>query len=167
MAEEQGERKARLSERLAQSRAGFVEAVEALSAEELGRSAGHESDWTVKDLIGHVAYAEAGMLPMIGGPLEDKPFRVAPDFDLDRWNAGRIRRAREQTVPQLLARLEESRRRTLALLEAMDDADLDRPTSHPAVPETTVEGIYKIIAHHERMHTKELRAVLEGARQDG
>lgn len=164
MAARESGRKARLRERLAQARAAFVAVVQALAAEDLTRPAGHESDWTVHDLIGHVAYAESSMLPMIGGPLAGTPHQVPPGFDLDRWNASRVSRAREQTIPQLLARLEESRRQALALLDSMSDADLDRPTSHPLVPETTIEGIYKIIAFHERGHTKELRAIRDGAR---
>lgn len=123
---------------------------EALSAEQLRLPAGHESDWTARDLIGHVAYAETGLPPMIGGPLQGRPHRIAPDFDLDRWIESRVRRAREQSVPELLARLTASRREALALLDGMADADLDRPTSHPTAPETTVEGIYRIIARHER-----------------
>ncbi|HEX5504931.1 MAG TPA: DinB family protein [Thermomicrobiales bacterium] len=154
-----GERKAQLRERLARGREEFLGAVAALDAADLARPVGAESAWTAKDLIGHVAYAEASMLPMIEGPLAGQPFKVRPDFDLDRWNESRVRRASEQAVPDLLARLEESRRQTLARLDAMDDADLDRPTSHPRAPETTVEGIYRIIAGHERDHAAELRAV--------
>lgn len=110
-------RKARLRERLAQSRGAFVAAGEALSAAALRRPAGDGSDWTAKDPIDRVAYAEASMLPMIGGPLQGWPHRDA------------------------------------------SDADLDRRTSHPAASETTVEGIDRIIAHHERDHAKELQAI--------
>ena len=161
------DRKARLRERLEAGRAEFLAAVEALTEEDLARPAGHESDWTVKDLIGHVAYAEGSMLPMIQRPLGGQAHRVPPDFDLDRWNAGRVRRAKEQPVAALLERLAESRRELLALLDGMDDADLDRPTSHPRMPNTTVEGIFRIIAGHERDHAGELRAVRESVRAWG
>ena len=153
------DRKWRLRERREAGRAEFLAAVEALSEEDLARPAGHESDWTARDLIGHVAYAETSMLPMIRGPLGGQPFQVRPDFDLDRWNDSRVRRAREQPVEALLARLEESRRELLALLDGMDDADLDRQTSHPRAPSTTVEGVIRIIAIHERDHARELRAI--------
>ncbi|MDP9373198.1 MAG: DinB family protein [Chloroflexota bacterium] len=154
-------RKAQLRERLDRARQQFLEAAAALSEEELTRPVGHESHWTAKDLIGHVAYAEAGMLPMARGAATGEPHRVPPDFDIHRWNDSRVRRAREQSVPQLLARLEESRREALALLDELSEADLDRPTNHTVVGETTVEGIFKIIAYHERSHAEELRAVHE------
>ena len=163
MPDDGGGRKAQLRERLDGARTTFLQAVAALSEEDLARSVGHESDWTARDLIGHVAYAEGSMLPMIEGPLAGQPHRVPPDFDLDRWNASRVRRAKEQSVQDLLARLEESRREMLALLDGMEESDLARPTSHPVAPETTVEGVFRIIARHERDHARELQALRDGA----
>ena len=158
------DRKVQLRERLEAGRAEFLAAVEALTEEDLARPAGHESDWTVKDLIGHVAYAEGSMLPMIQRPLAGQAHQVPPDFDLNRWNDSRVRRAKEQPVPALLERLAESRREALALLDGMGDADLDRPTSHPRALDTTVAGVFRIIADHERDHARELRAVRESVR---
>lgn len=159
MAATTGGRKAELRARLARARATFLEAARALTPEELQCSIGHESDWTARDLIGHVAYAEGGMLPMIERPLAGKSHQIPPDFDLDRWNDSRVRRAREQSVDELLARLEESRQQALALLDALNEVDLDRPSSHPAMRETTVGGIFTIIARHEHGHAQELRAI--------
>lgn len=153
------DRKALLRERLANARRELLDAVAALSDADLAKPAGHASDWTAKDLLGHVAYAEGSMLPMIQGPLAGTPRQLPPDFDLDRWNAGRVRRAREQSVADLLARLDESRRVALELLDGMSDTDLDRQTSHPLAPHTTVAGIYTVIADHELGHARELRAV--------
>lgn len=158
MSPEAPDRKAAIRADLAGARQVFLDAVTTLRPADYGRSAGHESDWTVKDLLGHVAYAEGSMLPLIEAPLKGQARHVPPDFDLARWNEGRVRRAREQTVEELLARLEESRTRALALLDGLSDADLDRPTSHPIAPETDVAGIFRIIARHEREHAAELRA---------
>lgn len=157
------ERKATLREGLARNRQFFLEAVAALDEAGLSRSAGHASDWTVKDLIGHIAYAEGSMLPLAQGGVAGEA-RVQPaDFDIDRWNDSRVRRAREQTVPQLLERLATSREQLLALLDTLGDADLDRPVYHPTQRETTVEGIFRIIAGHERQHAEEVRAAASGA----
>src|SRR5437868_3350362 len=61
------DRKANLRAGLERDRQFLLDAVSALSEEDLTRSCGHESDWTVKDLIGHIAYAEGGMIPLIQG----------------------------------------------------------------------------------------------------
>jgi hypothetical protein len=165
MAGEQSDRKGPLRERLASGREMFLAEVAALGEDELARpvwSDGH-GHWTTQELIGHVAYAEAGMLPLITNTLAGNPPQPNPDFDLNRYNEGRVRRAKEQTVPELLARLAASRQETLTLLDSVTDADLDRPSYHPALKETTVEGIFKVIAFHERTHAKDMRAMREAA----
>jgi hypothetical protein len=166
MAAEASERKARLREGLARDRQYLLETVAALSAEDLARSAGHESDWTVKDLIGHIAYAEGSMIPLAQGGVAGEARKQPPDFDIDRWNESRVRRAREQSVEQLLERLSISREHLLALLDTLSDADLDRPVYHPTQKDTTVEGIFRIIAGHERLHADELRAAAGASSAD-
>lgn len=159
MGESASGRKAALRDELARARATWLETVGSLSEADLSRPVFSEgSTWTAKDLIGHVAYAEGGMLRTLRGSLAAEPTRLPPDFDLDRWNEGTVRRAREQSVAQLLARMEESRRECAALLDSLDDADLDRPTVHPSAGETTVGTVLSIIARHERGHAQDLRA---------
>jgi hypothetical protein len=165
MAGEQGDRKAHLRERLTRGRDDFLAVVGALSEEDLTRpvwSDGH-GHWTARELIGHVAYAEAGMLPLIEASLAGNPPQPNPDFDLNRYNEGRVRRAQAQSIPELLARLQSSRQETVALLDRISDTDLDLPSYHPSLKETTVEGIFRVIAFHERMHAKDLGTVREGA----
>jgi hypothetical protein len=157
------ERKANLREGLARDRQFLLDTVAALSEEDLALSCGHESDWTVKDLIGHISYAEGSMIPLAQGGAAGEAHKQPPDFDIDRWNDSRIRRARAQTVPQLLERLAASREQLLALLDTLGDADLDRPVYHPTQQDTTVEGIFHIIAWHERLHAGELRAATGAA----
>ena len=158
-------RKAGLRERLERDRRYLLDTVAALTEEDLARSVGHASDWTAKDLVGHIAYAEGSMIPLVqvaqgDGATEGR--RPPPDFDIDRWNDSRVRRARAQSVPQLLERLATSREQLLGVLDSLSDADLDRPVTHPTQGDTTVEGVFLIIAGHERLHAEELRAVAGG-----
>ncbi len=164
MAEASG-RKAELRERLDSDRRYFLAAVAALTEEDLARSVGHASDWTARDLVGHIAYAEGGMIPLVQvaqGDGAGTARRPPPDFDIDRWNDSRIRRARAQSVAELLERLATSREQLLGVLDTLGDADLDRPVYHPTQRDTTVEGVFRIIAGHERLHGEELHA-LRGA----
>lgn len=156
----ESERKMALRAELDEAREEFAAAVQALRAEDLARPVGHASDWTVKDLVGHVAYAEASMLPLIEAALRGVTRQLPADFDLARWNEGRVRRAREQTLSELLERPVTSRATALALLDSLSDADLDRPASHPVALATTIEGIFRIIARHEREHAAEIRAAI-------
>jgi uncharacterized protein (TIGR03083 family) len=152
------DRKAQLREGLARDRQFLLDAIAALSEDDMARPCGHASDWTVKDLIGHIAYAEGSMIPLAQGGVAGDAHKQPPDFDIDRWNESRVRRARSQSLPELLARLATSREQLLSLLDTLTDADLARPVYHPTQKDTTVEGIFRIIAGHERLHGEELRA---------
>jgi hypothetical protein len=158
----QNERQQRLVERLASGRESFLAAVAALDADDLvapvWTDGGH---WNARELIAHVAYAESGMLGLIVAIIGGKPPYADPAFDIDRYNEGRIRRAKEQTIPELLAQMETARQETLQRLGQTTDTELDLPAYHPVVKETTVEGIFRVIGFHERMHAKDLRTVHE------
>ena len=155
------ERREGLRSRLVQGRETFLNVVAALDEAALARPVWAEGGtWTAQELIGHVAYAEAGMQPLIaGGATGTAPVPPA-DFDIDRYNEGNLRRARTQTIPELLARLDASRQETLRLLAPLTASELDRPVQHPVAGPTTVEGIFRIIAYHERLHAKDLRELL-------
>jgi hypothetical protein len=157
------ERREELRTRLARGRETFLEVVSAFDEAALDRSVWAEGGtWTARELIGHVAYAESGMRPLIAdGSAGNAPVPPA-DFDIDRYNEGKLRRARTQTIPELLARLDDSRAETLRLLAPLTGHELDLPVQHPVAGPTTVEGIFRIIAYHERLHAKDLRAALEG-----
>jgi len=158
-------RREELRARLAHGRETFLVAVAALDEAALARPVWAEGGtWTARELIGHVSYAETGMQPLIaGGVVGNAPVPPA-DFDIDRYNAGNLRRARAQTIPELLARLDDSRQETLRLLAILTARELDLPVQHPVAGPTTVEGIFRIIAYHERLHAKDLRGLLEKAR---
>ncbi len=158
------ERREGLRARLAHGRETFLGVVSALDEAALDRPVWAEGGtWTARELIGHVAYAEAGMRPLIAGGVAGSAPIPPADFDIDRYNAGNLRRARAQTIPELLARLDDSRQETLRLLAPLTARELDLPVQHPVAGPTTVEGIFRIIAYHERLHAKDLRAVLGAA----
>ena len=155
------ERREGLRSRLAQGRETFLGVVAGLDEAALARSVWAEGGtWTARELIGHVAYAEAGMQPLIAGGVAGNAPAPPADFDIDRYNEGNLRRARAQTIPELLARLDESRQQTLRLLAPLTAGELDLPVVHPVAGPTTVEGVFRIIAYHERLHAKDLRALL-------
>lgn len=150
-----------LRARLAHGRETFLEVVTALDEAALDRPVWAEGGtWTARELIGHVAYAEAGMQPLIAGGVAGRAPVPPVDFDIDRYNEGNLRRARAQTIPELLTRLDASRQETLRLLAPLTASELDLPVRHPVAGPTTVEGVFRIIAYHERLHAKDLRASL-------
>lgn len=160
----QADRKGRIVERLTSGQEALLAAVALLDDDALQRpvwtDGGH---WTARQLIAHVVYAEDSMRSLIAATLAGTAPQPNPDFDIDRFNEGRLRRAEGAALADLLDHLAESREATLDLLNQVSDDDLDRPAYHPVVKETTVEGIFRVIGFHARMHAKELRALHERA----
>ncbi len=53
------------------------------------------------------------------------------------------------------------RQRTLSALQDLEGEALDRQGLHPALGETTVFKVLRIIPIHERWHLKDIRQLLE------
>lgn len=153
-------RKAALREHLATTRAALLAAISSLTEAELVAAAWSEGgQWTARDLIGHVGFAEGGMLTLIKRAVAGEPATPNPGFDLERFNAGRVRRAAALSISEIVDLLAQSRAETLALLESSTAADLDCAVHHPAYGPTTVAGVMTIIGEHEARHAEDLLAV--------
>jgi hypothetical protein len=115
--------------------------------------------WSIADLVGHLADAEAGMLGQLQRLLAGKP-TVPDDFDLDRWNRSAVRRAKSRTYEELLQTMLEAHRATLATLESTPEASLDLTGRHSSGDILTVEGYFRRIVDHRRDHTAHIRRAL-------
>ena len=113
------------------------------------------SEWTVRDLLIHLATSERGVGQMIEGLLRGESI-VPTDFDLDRWNASQVRKLRDLSLAELRERLAAGRQSTLALLEGLSDADLARRGRHALGREVTLGETLRIMAAHERVHMEEV-----------
>jgi uncharacterized protein (TIGR03083 family) len=115
--------------------------------------------WTVQDVLAHLAGAERGHQQVIRALLAGQ----SPDvtgFDLDAFNAADVAARQGASLAELLGELAGNRNDTLALLEAVALADWQRGGYHPGGFDTTVEGVFRIIAIHEKRHAKDIRAAL-------
>jgi hypothetical protein len=125
-----------------------------------------EAIWSVGDLVGHLADAEAGLLGQVRRLLAGKP-TVPDDFDLDRWNRSAVRRSRARTFSDLLDLLLKAHQEALATLEATDDSLLDRVGRHGSGEVLSVEGFFRRMADHRRDHTEHIRRALQGREVPG
>jgi uncharacterized damage-inducible protein DinB len=148
-----------MSERLRSLRAGLeasgartVEVLASLAEADLECSATPE--WAVRDLLIHLATSERGVQGVLEGFLRGESI-VPAGFDLDRWNASQVARLRDLSLEQLRERISTSRRATLALLDRLTDADLDRRGRHALGREVSLGEALRIIAAHERVHIEE------------
>ena len=147
----------RLRAELNDSRAYLLSVAEQIGPEQVLNSTENPL-WNVHDLLGHLAGAERGMQATVKRFLAGEP--LPEGFSLAYWNQRQVEKQKERSVPDLLAGLAASRVDTLALLDSLTDDQLAVRGVHPAGFETSVGGIFKVIAHHERGHGQEIALAL-------
>ena len=108
----------------------------------------------MRDLLIHLATSERGVQGVLEGFLRGESI-VPPDFDLDRWNSGQVARLRGLSLAELKERIEQTRQATLALLDRLTDADLERRGRHALGREVSLGEALRIMAAHERVHIEE------------
>ena len=147
----------RLRAELTDARAYLLSVAEQIGPEQILNSTENPL-WNVHDLLGHLAGAERGMQATVKRFLAGEA--LPEGFSLDYWNQRQVEKQKERSVPDLLTGLAVSRVDTLALLDSLTDDQLAVRGMHPAGFESSVGGIFKVIAHHERGHGQEIALAL-------
>jgi DinB superfamily len=156
------ERKYAIREYVVAQNAASMQVLEALREGDFARpvySAEAAAPWTVRDVLAHLADSERGQLGQVqrlaaGGQT------VPPDFDLDRWNRRIVEKRARHLPADLLADIRAAFEGLLALLDNLDEADLDKAGHHPRGDELSVEGYFRRIASHRAEHAAEVQAAL-------
>jgi uncharacterized damage-inducible protein DinB len=165
-----------LKQKLAVARARLLDVCKPFSPAALAQPA--SDGWSVNDILAHVANAEKINVKfarlMLG---MDKPIQVQvvaadyPDyagaFELDRFNAYMLEKLRGQTYETPMRALEETRAATLAWLDELSAADLERKGAHAAWGEQSVRGILKILILHDKMHAQQIEKRGKVAKERG
>jgi uncharacterized damage-inducible protein DinB len=154
-----GKRVQTLVDKLAAARQEILQTIEGLDEEALTWQPG-DGRWSIKETLAHLASAEGSHRQVAQAIAAGQTVDV-PDFDLDTWNAGRVSERRQRSIDENLEEMDAERQRTLSALQDLENEALDHQGLHPALGETTVLKIFRIIPIHERMHLKDIRQLLE------
>lgn len=150
-------RKDTLKAELAEARAYLFSVVQQITPD-LTFVATENPQWNVHDLLAHLAGAERGLQATVQRFLAGQ--ELPPDFSLDYWNQRQVAKQKARSLAELVASLTASRIDTLALLDSLNDEQLDVVGRHPAGFPTNVAGIFHVLALHERDHGQEIAAAL-------
>jgi uncharacterized protein (TIGR03083 family) len=151
------DRKQRLYDQLAENRAYLLSVAGQIGPEQAVASS-ENPQWNVHDLLAHLAVAERGLQGTVQRFLVGQP--LPEGFSLDIWNQRQVAKQQERSVAELLASLESSRVETLALLDSLSDEQLAVRGLHPAGFESSVAGIFRVMALHELDHGQEIALAL-------
>jgi predicted RNase H-like HicB family nuclease/uncharacterized damage-inducible protein DinB len=117
-------------------------------------------EWTVKDLLGHVAdwewFGAEGLRQMADGQAPD----VEPIGDLDAWNAAHVKARRGQAWDAVCEDFHAARRALLEALEATGEAELAHVFPFPWGPQGTPYQWVTVYFGHDREHARDVWAAV-------
>jgi uncharacterized protein (TIGR03083 family) len=151
------DRRQRIRAELAESRAYLFFVAQQIGPEQTLASTENPS-WNVHDLLAHLAGAERGLQATVQRFLAGQS--LPEGFSLDFWNQRQVEKQKERSVADLLASLAASRVDSLALLDSLSHEQLAVRGLHPAGFETSVGGIFRVMAMHELDHGQEIALAL-------
>ncbi|HEX7592743.1 MAG TPA: DinB family protein [Anaerolineae bacterium] len=151
-----------IKDKLNAERAKLLESIANLPHATMLRPFG-DGGWSIKDLLAHLAMAEsvnvafAKMMVVKDSPLQLKEFaRAYPDFpgefELDKFNAWMTERWRAKALDDIVAALDQARAETLAWLETLSPAQLERRGEHAVWGPQSVRGMFRILVIHDKFH---------------
>ena len=154
------DRRTDIKENLAAERQALLGFIENLSDDDWTRPTINDP-WTVRDVLAHLVGSEVSQHGLIQMWLDGNT-TMNPEFDIDRWNVGQLRRRQGRSVPQLLDDLAVTRQETLKLLDGLSEEELDIIGEHPfSGAGTSIEQVIRGLYHHERLHLGDIRLALE------
>ena len=114
-------------------------------------------DWSLKDIVGHVASWEAEVVSAFRDIQEDRRPALL-DFEnerIDAWNEDHAARKRSLTFWSVLEQLKAGRERLLAIVSEFDDAAIGEEGRVP-------NRLLQVVAQHDREHWHVIAAYLAG-----
>jgi uncharacterized protein (TIGR03083 family) len=149
------DRKAELRETLVRANDALLTVLHSLSGEEWNLPSPNDG-WSAKDTLAHITSIEARERSQIRAILGEGEF---PLDDVNTFNERMVTERKGWAVDQLLAELRGSREQTLAVLDGLSEADLDRAFDHPRRGRLSIGYIYEHIAEHAGRHAEEIASV--------
>ncbi len=150
-------RRARLRAKLEEARQELLDVLGKIAPETEVQSTENPA-WTIHDIVAHITMSEAGLQATIQRFLEGR--ELPADFSLDVWNERQVKKAANRTLAEMIAAMTDSRQKTLELLESLSAEQMAVEGVHPTGFRTTVAGVFKVMAYHERLHGAEIARAL-------
>ena len=114
-------------------------------------------EWTLKDVIGHVADWEWCFLKGLRQLTTPDAPGIEEAEDIEAWNQAHAEARRQQTWKTVWDDVHAARQALLRCLDALSEADLGRALPMPWRPTATAYDWFCVLAEHDRDHAKDLR----------
>lgn len=134
--------------------------------------------WTSQDHLAHVLgterFFQGAIKRALAGADDPLGFYTATGTDdseprralVNQTNERSVLKYRSETAEAIFGRLDETRAATLALLNALDDAQLAQTVPHSPFGDATVGALFLVVAGHGQMHMDWLAKAAEATASD-
>ena len=118
--------------------------------------------WTAKQILAHFVTIEKSMHWLFRDILAGGP-GSPPDFDLDRFNLTQVKKLDHQTMPDLLEQFKTVRQETIAIVDQMEETDLDRQGRHAFHGHGKLERFIRWACEHVDLHVDDIHKAIDRA----
>lgn len=146
-----------LREEMSAARDELMAAIGSLADEEWDQPTANP-EWTARDILTHLATAEAGNLARMKRILTGDS-ELPADWDLNRYNNRQVEKRRGMAIGELVAELGQSREAVVTFLDGLSPEQLGIRGWHASRRELTLEEIFVVMANHERGHARDILTV--------
>jgi hypothetical protein len=152
-----------ISNKLAECHGVLYRVVGSLS--EVGAQTMVTDQWTVKDVLAHLAGAERGMLRTAQVMARGQNPQLPEGFDNDQNNARMVAKRKSQTNAQVLEELRTVHKDMSAFLDSITQEQLTLMGEHPLEGEISLKDMLVVIYSHEATHSNEIQNALRAAKK--
>lgn len=118
------------------------------------------AQWSIRQAVEHLCISEHGMMRLCEQIVFEGGQGAAKDFDIDAYNKTKTDRFAAMTRDELLNLYAESRQKSAALARKLTDEQLALRGNHPAMGDSSVQDILKMLYLHNTMHVKDIKKAL-------
>jgi hypothetical protein len=148
---------------LEETRRGFLDSLAHLTEDQIYRRA-EPGEWSVAEILAHLPVGERHIRAQAEAIVETGAATFLFLSPQEREESAA--RAQEMVPPQMINDLIGARRQTLALLDRLETADLDKTAEHERLGVMTVGAIIRAIGRHENDHEQQVRRLRQQMEAD-
>ncbi len=132
-----------------------------LSPDQLGRQVYRDgARWTVQQVLAHFITIEGSMQWLFKDILAGGP-GAQQDFDLERFNRSQPKKWDGKNIDELIVQFKSVRQDTIAIVQQMSDADLDREGRHAFRGHGTLGRFIHWAYEHVQLHLEDIQQTLQ------
>ena len=116
--------------------------------------------WKVHNVLAHFTEVEGSISKLIARIVGGGE-GVSEDFDIDRWNAKHTAELSTQDQVTLLDEFTQRRAATVEMVRGLSDADLEKRGRHPALGDSQVKDMLRLMYLHLQGHQRDIKRALK------